>query len=220
MKKILQAILGIFGFKVLTKKEYQALIPIKPIDPTKPETLLTYDEVVDMLQNYDETRLKPLIDILGFEDTRINTFDFEEIKKYITFMEHEAKEKEIRLKGISFIKGVYSDKVSRNQDFVEYENLFYVPTAMVDGKEELIDVINSKKGELITFKRMLAEFGYEWRYDNIKNFKLKANLQLEQLQKTEKGEPKAFKSMAMMRGGELKLSSAGNYSHLAPPHDK
>ncbi|WP_075344016.1 hypothetical protein [Tenacibaculum agarivorans] len=215
MKKILQAILGIFGFKVLTKKEYKALLPAKPIDPAELETLLTYEEVVDMLQNYDETRLKPLIDILGFEDSRITTFDFRELKKYMAFMEHQAEEKGIRLKGISFIKGVYSGKVSKNENFIEYENLFYVPTTMVNNEEVLVDVINSKKGELVTFKRMLAEFGYEWRYDNIKNFKLKANLQIEQLQKVES---QVLKSMVMMRESEqLKLSSAGNMGTIAPP---
>ena len=212
MKKILQAILGVFGYQVLTKKEYRDLKPIQPIHPTQPETLLTYKEVVEMLRTYDATRLKQITELLGFEETRINTFEFGELKNYMRYVEKLAKEKGIKLKGISFIKGVYTEATKHNDDFVDYENLMYMPTAMVNGKEVLIDVVNSSEGKIVTFKEMLAKYDYIWRYDNKKNFVLKKEKQQVQQQQV-------LKSVVMRHdheGGEL--SGTGNFGTYTPPY--
>ncbi|SNR14310.1 hypothetical protein [Tenacibaculum jejuense] len=210
MKKLLQAILGIFGYKVLTKEEYDALQPVKPIHPTHPSTLLTYKEVVTMLRAYDETRLDQFIGVLGFEDTRINTFEFAELKNYMNYVEKLAKEKGIKLKGISFIKGVYKENV-KNDKFIDYENLLYTPTAIINGKETLIDVVNSSKDKLATFKDMLAKYHYEWRYDNKENYKLK----------TEKDkkikDTNEIQSRISNDGSDDTLSGISNFGELRPP---
>lgn len=180
----------------------------KPPKPHKPETLLTYHEVVDMLRHYDETRREQLIGALGFEDTRVNTFDFYELKNYLAYVEKEAKEKGIKLKGISFIKGVYSEKTNHRDDFIGYENLMYMPTTVIQGEQVLVDVINSSKEKTVTFRQMLEKNGYEWRYDNMKNFVLKAK------QKVNKQE---FKEKLMMKNGNEELSGTANVTTVGPP---
>ncbi|CAL2090051.1 hypothetical protein [Tenacibaculum sp. 190524A05c] len=177
-------------------------------DPGKPKRLLTYKKIVTMLHGYDRTRFELLVNELGFEDTRVNTFDFYELKNYLNFMEKEAKEKNIKLKGISFIKGVYNDENAPNRELKDYENLIYIPTTLINGKEVQVDVLNSSKDKLVTFKEMLEKYNYEWRYDNKENFKLKSG---------KKEEKTVFKSMVMRDGLSDEESSAGNYGHLSPP---
>ncbi len=198
MKKLLLIICKLFGIKHQPK-------------PTKPRTLLTYKQVVQMLREYDNTRFEILVNNLGFEDTRINTFDFYEMKNYLNYMEEQAKEKNIKLKGISFIKGVYSEEITQNSDFVGYENLLYIPTALVGGKEKLVDVINSKKDKIITFKDKLADNGYEWKYDDSENYKVK--------QVSRKEKSTQVKPLMMNKNGDEELSGLANHSTIAPPYE-
>ena len=93
MKKLLQAVAKLFNLVVLTKEEYKKLIDGPPKvggEPIKPTTLLNYSEVVTMLLEYDKTRFELLVNGLGFEDTRVNTFDFEEVKNYLAYTENLA----------------------------------------------------------------------------------------------------------------------------------
>lgn len=211
MKNFLQLILRPFGFKILTLKEYDRLISIQPKDPERPKTLLTYKEVVHMLRKYDDTRIEYHINTLGFEDTRVNTFDFFEMKNYLTYVEKLAKEKGIRLKGISFIKGVYSEEIARNDDFIGYENLLYLPTAIVNGEEILIDVINSSANNISSFKDQLKRYDYEWRYDNAKNFKVISKFSQEK---------QIIKSLLVEdeNGNEIEISGAANMGTYTPPY--
>ena len=179
-------------------------------EPRKPETLLTYKKVVSMLKEYDNTRFEILVNGLGFEDTRVNTFNFEEVKNYMEYTQKLAKKKKIKLKGISFIKGVYSNENTHKDDFIGYENLMYIPTAMVDGEEVLVDLINSKVGKVVTFKEMLEKYGYEWRYDSKENFKMKGK------SKEVKQDSQVLRSM-VQENDELAIVS--NYGQISPPHD-
>ncbi|CAM1342528.1 hypothetical protein [Tenacibaculum amylolyticum] len=181
-------------------------------EPTKPKVLLTYEKVVRMLKGYDDERFEMLVKNLGFEDSRVNTFDFKELKNYMTFTEKLAKEKNIEIKGVSFIKAIYTEETAPNEEFIGYENLLYTPTTIINGKEVQIDLLNSTRDNIVTFKEMLEKYGYKWRYNNRKNFKLKSDKSLQEKQE--------FKSMIMSSesdGGEE--SFVANYSHLAPPHD-
>ena len=198
MKSLLRKLCKLFG-----------IITIDGPDATKPERLLTYKEIVTMLHEYDRTRFELLVNGLGFEDTRINTFDFQELKNYMNYMEKEAKEKGIKLKGISFIKGVYSEEHAPKKELKSYENLLYIPTTVVNGKEVQVDVLNSSREKLVTFKEILEKYNYEWRYDNKENFKLKSS---------KKEEVKtSFKAMMMRDGFTEEESGAGNFGQLRPP---
>ncbi len=181
----------------------------KTPEPKRPETLLTYKKVVSMLKEYDNTRFEVLVNGLGFEDTRVNTFNFQELKNYMLYTEKLAKKKKIKLHGISFIKGVYSNENAHNDDFIGYENLMYMPTVMVNGKETLIDLINSKVGKIVTFKEMLEQYGYKWRYDNKENYIMR-----KKKYKMEKEETQMLKTFNQEND---ELSITANASNIAPP---
>lgn len=226
MKKFLQAIGNLFNLKVLTNDEYNKLIagppkvdgPDSGENPTKPKTLLSYSEIVSMLTEYDNTRREHMISVLGFEDTRVNTFDFVEVKNYLTYTEKLAKEKGIQLKGISFIKGAYAKETttSKNVDFISYENLMYLPTALIEGNEVQIDLVHSTKNSIVSFKDILAKNGYDWRYDNAANFITKKNF-------TTDGEQKQIISNTNEMQLRVKSSSGeslvANHSTIAPPYE-
>lgn len=209
MKKLLQAIGRIFNLVVLSKEEYQKIIDGPPKvdgEPIKPTTLLKYSEVVNMLESYDETRPKMQNKYLRFEDSRVNTFNFKEVKNYLAYADKLADEKGIKLTGISFVKGVYSQDTTKNKMHMNYENLMYLPKAMVNGEEVSIDLLNSTKEKTVTFKEMLERYGYNWRYDNAKDFKLKQE---------ENQELKMARMSAAISDSE---SFVANFSHISPPY--
>ena len=180
-------------------------------DPSKPKRLLTYKQIATMLHEYDRTRFELLVNGLGFEDTRINTFDFYELKNYMEYMEIEAKKRNISLKGISFIKGVYNEENAPKDIAKGYENLLYIPTTMVNGKEVEIDVLKSSKGSVVTLKEILENYNYDWRYDNKENYKNKSSIT----------EDKDIHKSVAMRGDGLsgeEESSVGNFGGIRPPY--
>ncbi len=184
------------------------------IQPTLPEALLTYDQIVTMLKGYDNERLEQLKGVLGFEDTRMVTFDFAEMKNYLTYVEQLAQEKDIQLKGISFIKGVYGNNI-HNSDFIGYENLIYTPTTLIKGEEVLVDVVNSKRGNIVKFIDMLKEHGYEWRYNSVENFKLQGSLPRDKNQEQNVAAKMITNSSRSSHG-----SGSGNLGTYTPPYPK
>ncbi|WGH74332.1 hypothetical protein P8625_09410 [Tenacibaculum tangerinum] len=184
-------------------QRFFAFVCPKPEDPTQPKTLLTYTKIINMLREYDNRRRKLIVESLGFEDTRMNIFDFEEFKNYMLYTEKVANEKGIKLKGISFIKGVYNEETAHDTRFVNYENLLYTPTAIVNGKEVPIDILKSTSNHIVTLQEILEKHGYEWTYDS------KEELQ-KQVQK------QAFKAMVLTENTD-DLSGVGNLSHIKPP---
>ena len=50
-------------------------------DEGRTEEMLNYTEIVAMLKNYDTTRIAPLEKALGYEDSRINSYNFIQFKK-------------------------------------------------------------------------------------------------------------------------------------------
>lgn len=178
MKKLLQAIGKAFNLTIVTNEEYSKLTEEPTIvnkEITKPTTLLTYNEIVEMLTEYDNTRLYTdketnltVTKGLKFEDSRVSTFDFTEIKNYIAYIEDIATKKGITLKGLSFIKGVYTKNTTTSTEYIGHENLMYLPTTIIDGNEVLIDLLQTTNQETIRFSDMLAKQNYNWRNDSEK----------------------------------------------------
>ena len=67
--------------------------------------MLTYPQVIDMLKKYDDSRIEPFEQAYGYEDTRVNIFNFDQFKKYLGHIENLSKKAGIRISGISFIYG-------------------------------------------------------------------------------------------------------------------
>lgn len=219
MKSLLQSIASLFNLVVISKEEHDVLK--KPIattttgEPRTPANLLDYSKLVAMLQEYDTTKLivnkgedATGMKTLDYEDARTSTFGFDEMENYLAYSKKIASEKGITLEGISFIKGTYGKDTAPDAILVGYESLIYLPTALINGKETLIDLKNSTKDNLISFKEVLADNGYDWRYDKTDYSEKKQVINV-----NDNNMVASFKSSSS-------ISSASNKTKLAPPYNQ
>lgn len=136
-----------------------------------PEILLTYPELVTMLNHYDETRKAQFGAAVGKqEDTRINFFTIKELKDYIAYVEKESKKKKIPLTGINFISAAYPDNYTRDPRRSNFQTLIMFPATTIAGEEMVsFDPIRSDKGAPRRLKDILNdEYGYTvWTYDTL-----------------------------------------------------
>lgn len=132
-------------------------------DEGRQKEMLDYNQVLDRLNEYDNTRKGVLEKALGYEDTRVNTFDFVQFQKYLGHIENLSAKANIKIAGISFISGA---KANYNGTGKSYQDLMYIPTTIVNGNEVAFDPVQSaEQGRLVTLKEMLGKFGYKWTYD-------------------------------------------------------
>jgi len=167
---------------------------------------LTSSKIKNMLEAYDNTFLNTKTKALGFEDARVTTFNLAEFKKYLSYVENEAFKKGIVLESISFIKGVYNEETTHNNIFIGYENLFYLPTTLINGEEVLIDLANSSKNNIVSFKDALSSNGYNWRYNN------------NGVVSTLPEKQQAFNEV-QLSSSNTDLVSVANMTHVKPPSE-
>lgn len=170
----------------------------------KNNVFLNYEQVVFMLEQYDWNQKEILQKGLGFEDTRINFFTIDRLENYLKEVRKLANEKEIKITGIQFISAAYP-YFSGKQQTAKYQALIYVPTANVNGKDVPIDVVHSTKGNIVTFKEMLAKYGYSWVYNTKEEYEEAKHKELKQQRKE-------------MKSGRNDESGVGNWGTLSPPH--
>lgn len=164
---------------------------------SRPDIALTYDELISMLEHYDQTRKNQIATAVGLkEDTRVNNFKIEDLKAYIAYVEQEAKKKKIKVTGINFISAAYPknhpDKEKRN-----YQTLIMMPATTINGVEAVsFDPLKSEKGKPKSLKEILNDLrGYTWYYDAISI-------------------PKSKSAKSDEIGGK---SSGGNRAGITPP---
>ncbi|MBZ0328102.1 MAG: hypothetical protein K8F54_10890 [Altibacter sp.] len=92
-----------------------------------PQQVLTYDEANAIEEHYIETRYNILNDTLGFEDTREFWFSLDSLKKYIEYVEYEAKKQSLQNLGVRIYFGAYPP--NSNYPDAGYSTVFIVPTA-------------------------------------------------------------------------------------------
>ncbi len=136
---------------------------------TRPSTALNYKELVVELNHYDETRKKVLESSLGFEDTRVNYYSIEQLESYLSYVKNLSQEKGIDITGINFISAAYP-KNYKNSKQANYQTLVLVPTTIVNGENIAFDAVQSSSEKTVTFKEMLAKYGYNWKYDTSKDY--------------------------------------------------
>lgn len=177
-------------------------------DMGRTNEMLDYPEIVEMLRNYDTTRIAPLEKALGYPDSRINTYNYQNFKNYLGRIENLSKKAKIEITGISFIS---ASKPDYNGTGKSYQDLIYIPTTTINGKQVAFDPVQStKKGKLVTFKEALAANGYNWIYNTEEEFEKGRNnnndysLPL----RNEAGFTVVFRDQ----------SGAGNSAHLEPPY--
>ncbi|CAM1342686.1 hypothetical protein [Tenacibaculum aestuarii] len=174
--------------------------------------MLNYPEIVEMLRNYDTTRIAPLEKALGYPDSRINTYNYQNFKNYLGHIENLSKKAKIEITGISFISAAKPDYNGKGKS---YQDLIYIPTTTIDGEQVAFDPVQStKKGRLVTFKEALAANGYNWIYNSKKEFEAGKRADYNYSIKILKENKAGFMSMLP----PLDDSGAGNKANLTPPY--
>lgn len=183
-------------------------------DEGRTKEMLDYNEVVAMLRDYDTTRIAPLEKALGYADSRINTYDFKQFKKYLGRIENLSKKANIKITGISFISAA---KPNYDGTGKSYQDLIYIPTTTVNGKQVQFDPVQSlSQKKLVTFKQMLAKNGYNWIYNTKSDFE-KGKREDNNYYTKKVVENKAGLGVLSVQSSEL--SGAGNWGSLTPPHN-
>ncbi|MDY0780943.1 hypothetical protein [Tenacibaculum sp. IB213877] len=182
-----------------------------PAAESRPPVALNYKEIVNMLTKYDTTRIQPLKDALGYYDSRINTYDFNNFVHYLNYIKKKSKKAKIKISGISFI---YAAKSNYNDTGKSYQDLIYIPTTTINGNQIPFDaVLSAERDSLVTFKAALAENGYKWIYDSKDDF--------ENGRSQEKNHNFLSREKSQVSSNtvlDAEDSGAGNVAHLRPPY--
>ncbi|WP_093674164.1 hypothetical protein [Tenacibaculum sp. MAR_2009_124] len=135
---------------------------------SRPYNALNYLELVPMLEHYDKTRKPVLEKALGFEDTRMNYYSIETLENYIKYVKTLSREKGIKFTGINFVSAAYPENTDHGVP--NYQNLLFMPTTEIGGKNICFDPVQSTSEKTVTVKEMLASYGYNWVYDSKEDY--------------------------------------------------
>ena len=175
-----------------------------PKDP--PKTLLTYPELITMLEYYDETRKEKFAELIGKdEDTRINYFTLTEVKEYIAYMEKQCRLLNIPLEGINFISASYPDNFTEDPKKSKHQTLIMMPATTVKGETMVsFDPFLSEKEDPMPLREVLERYRYDmWTYDSLP------------YRSTTRKKMMQTKSSKSLSGG---LSPGGNRAGVSPPY--
>ena len=218
-RRIIDALCSFFGKKCncdecLEKNGENGIFCYK--DEGRTKEMLNYSEIITALKSYDTSRIAPFEKAFGYEDSRVNTFDFVQFKKYLGHVENLSKKANIKMTGISFISVA---KMHENEN-KEYGSLIYIPSTTVNGMQVLYDPVQSvRQGTLVTFKEMLEKHGYNWIYDSKEAYKKGKRDDYDYGLKSDQKSRMMVMSTILndtLEGDEE--SGAGNWSTMKPPY--
>lgn len=182
-----------------------------PALTSRPDVALKYPEVVEMLTEYDQTRIKPLENALGYPDSRVNTYDFAKFVQYLNYVEKLSRKAKITITGISFISAAKPNYEGLKRS---YQDLIYIPTTTINGEQIPFDaVLSAERDSLVTFKAALAEYGYNWIYNTKEEFEAGKNEENNYRLSITKQNKAGFIDFNVANDN----SGAGNTATLAPP---
>ncbi len=123
-----------------------------PSTVVAPDMIIPIEKGAELFYNYRENRIT-LIEEAENSDlpegvepylaTTSVTFDFEELKQYMKYIEKQAKKSETRIKGLRVYLGQYSD--TKNEEHPRAETVFFNPT-MKKGGDEVAFAIQHQNG--------------------------------------------------------------------------
>lgn len=96
------------------------------VDP--PKQTISYERADSIENNFTATRSRIIREYLGYEDTRDFWFSLDTLKKYIEYVEYEAKKKKLSNLGIRVYFAAYPPSNS-GIDSLGYSTVFFAPTA-------------------------------------------------------------------------------------------
>lgn len=114
---------------------------------------INFKEAQELNQNFVKTRSKALDRIVEIEnrkpkekDAISSWFSLEEIKNYISYVEEQAKLKDLNVNGLRVYFGAYSNSI-KNVSKKGLATVFFVPTQAkiksdIDGGDENSDIID------------------------------------------------------------------------------
>ena len=164
----LAMVVSVVSFVGCQKDEDTVNANLEETSVGRPWNMISYKGMIERLEYYDKTRKPVLENALGFEDTRINYYSIETIENYIKYVKQLSKEKGIELTGINFVSGAYPKEASYGTP--GYQHFIFMPTTNINGRNIGFDPALSTKDNIVTIKEKLADFGYNWVYDNQEDY--------------------------------------------------
>ena len=165
---MLAMIVSVVSFVGCQKDEDTVNANLEETSVGRPWNMISYKGMIERLEYYDKTRKPILENALGFEDTRINYYSIETLENYIKYVKQLSKEKGIELTGINFVSGAYPEEASYGTP--GYQHFIFMPTTNINGRNIGFDPGLSTKDNIVTIKEKLADFGYNWVYDNQEDY--------------------------------------------------
>ncbi len=107
---------------------------------------INFKEAQELNQNFVKTRTKSIDIAIGKKDAISSWFSLEEIKNYISYVEEQAKLKDLNVNGLRVYFGAYSNSI-KNVSKKGLATVFFVPTQAkiksdIDGGDENSDIID------------------------------------------------------------------------------
>jgi hypothetical protein len=107
---------------------------------------INFKEAQELNLNFVKTRTKSIDIAIGKKDAISSWFSLEEIKNYISYVEEQAKLKDLNVNGLRVYFGAYSNSIN-NVSKKGLATVFFVPTQAkiksdIDGGDENSDIID------------------------------------------------------------------------------
>ncbi|MFC4634707.1 hypothetical protein ACFO3O_12360 [Dokdonia ponticola] len=118
-----------------------------------PDMIIPVEKGAELFANYRENRISLIeetenADLPEGQDpylaTTSVTFDFEELKQYMKYIDKEAKKSKTRIKGLRVYLGQYSD--TKNEKHPRAETVFFNPTMVYKDNQEVSFAIQHQNG--------------------------------------------------------------------------
>ena len=120
----------------------------------KPKQVITYEEMADMMDTFENGPKKELNKYLkkvtkGKDSisTNYNWYKLDDLKQYIAYIERISKEKEIPVTGFRIYPSTYP-KNYKDKKLRHVQTLIFTPTTSIGGNQDIaFEPLYSKKGE-------------------------------------------------------------------------
>lgn len=130
----------------------------------KPSQVISYNEMADMMDAYDNGSRKELNKYINKESggkdsisTEYNWYHIDDLKQYIAYIEKISKEKNIPVTGFR----IYPTQYPENYKIEKYQNrntLIFTPTTKINGKIDVaFEPLYSEKGKPVEISEFLAQ---------------------------------------------------------------
>ena len=130
----------------------------------KPSQIITYKEMADMMDAYDQGSRKELNKYINKESggkdsisTEYNWYHIDDLKQYIAYIEKISKEKDIPVTGFR----IYPTQYPKNYKIEKFQNkntLIFTPTTNINGKVDVaFEPLYSEKGKPVEIAQFLEQ---------------------------------------------------------------